>query len=57
MTSESTRRAIRRYAKKTKQYIIRLRKDTDADVIAMLDSVENRTGYIRQLVRRDVNGA
>lgn len=57
MTSESTRRALRRYAKKTKQYIIRLRKDTDADVIAMLDSVENRTGYIRQLVRRDVNGA
>lgn len=57
MTSESTRRALRRYAKKTKQYIIRLRKDTDADVIAMLDSVENRTEYIRQLVRRDVNGA
>lgn len=57
MTSESTRRALRRYAKKTMQVIVRLRKDADADVIAMLQSVPNKTEYIRELVRRDVNEA
>lgn len=57
MVTEAGKRAMRRYARKTVQVIFRLRKDADADVIAMLQSVPNKTEYIRQLVRRDVNGA
>lgn len=27
---------------------------TDADIIAKLDSVENKTGYIKDLIRADI---
>lgn len=54
MTNDAAKRAMRRYAKKTKQFIIRLRRDTDADVIAALQGVPNKTEYIRELIRKDV---
>lgn len=57
MVTEAGKRAMRRYARKTVQVIFRLRKDADADIIARLSSVPNRTEYIRELVRRDVRGA
>lgn len=57
MVSEAGKRAMRRYARKTMQVIVRLRKDADADIIARLSSVPNKTEYIRWLVRRDIRGA
>ena len=57
MVSEAGKRAMRRYARKTVQFIVRLRKDADADVIARLESAPNKTEYIRRLVRRDIYGA
>lgn len=42
---------------KTKQYVMRLRIGADADVIEHLDSVPQKTEYIRSLVRRDIHEA
>lgn len=42
---------------KTKQYIMRLRIEADADIIEKLDSLPNKTEYIRKLIRGDVYGA
>lgn len=34
-----------------KTYLIKLSKNTDADIINLLDSVENRNGFIKSLLR------
>lgn len=55
MTSEAQKRAKKRYdTLKTKQYMFRLRLDADGDIIEQLDSVPQRTDYIRKLVRDDI---
>lgn len=48
------RASIARYNKKTKQYPVRFRFDVDADVIERLESVGNKVGYLRELIRRDI---
>lgn len=55
--SKAKRAAFKRYAAKTAQYMFRLRLDQDADVIARLDEVDNKTDYIRQLIRKDMSEA
>lgn len=37
-----------------KGYYIKLRRDDDKDVIAILDAVSNRQDYLRGLVRQDM---
>ena len=54
MVTEAGKRAMRRYARKTVQVIFRLRKDADADIIARLSSVPNKTEYIRNLIQEDI---
>jgi len=54
--SEAQKKARKRYDAKTKQYVFRLRRGADADVIDRLDSVPEKTNYVRELVRRDVAG-
>lgn len=39
---------------KTRQYLIRLRIDADADVIERLDSMPVKTAYVRELIRKDM---
>ena len=39
---------------KTITVLIRLFKSTDADIIAKLDQQENKTGYIKALIRADI---
>lgn len=56
MVSEAQKRALKRYEQKMKQFVVKFRKDADADVIARLNAVENRTGYIRRLVLKDIHG-
>ena len=41
-------------ATKYKGYYLKLRITEDADVIAVLDAVSNRQGYIRDLIRKDI---
>lgn len=42
------------------KYIVRLNmklnKRTDADILAKLDSIQNKQGYIKQLIRADISG-
>lgn len=54
MASEAQRRATARYIKqRTRQYLIHCNVETEADIIARLDSVENKAGYIKGLIRAD----
>ena len=39
----------------TVQIPIRLNKNTDADILAHLESVQSKQGYIKELIRRDIN--
>lgn len=32
-------------------------RKTDAEIIAKLDSVPNKSGYIRELIRRDIENS
>lgn len=49
------RACIRRYQDKTiRQIAFSLNKEKDADVIAWLDAQENKTDFLRKLVRRDI---
>lgn len=54
MATEAQKRAKARYDKTTRQLVMRLRTDADADVISKLESVGNKTEYIRMLVRKDI---
>ena len=37
-----------------KQYLLQLRKSTDSDIIEKLESQENKNGYLKSLVRADI---
>lgn len=55
MATEAQRKANARYdAKATIQVKIKLNIKTDADIIAKLESVENKQGYIKELIRADI---
>ena len=56
MASEAQRRASEKYDKaNTKQIMMKLNKGTDADIIAHLGTVGNVQGYIKELIRADMN--
>ena len=47
---------MNKYNKKnTRQYCFRLNKKTDADVIKKLDEVQSKQGYVKELIRKDLN--
>lgn len=55
MTSEAQKRASKRYdAKNTKLLNIKLNLNTDADILEHLASLENKQGYIKSLIRKDI---
>ena len=55
MTTEAQRKAQRRYdAKNTRQVHIKLNVRTDKDVLARLDEVQSKQGYIKRLIREDL---
>lgn len=54
-TKLSTLEAINRYQKKNViQLNIRLNKKTDADIISALESVSNKQGLIKALIREKI---
>lgn len=54
-TPESNLKAIDKFNKeKTISVHLRLNKNTDADIIAKLESVPSKMGYIKQLIRTDI---
>lgn len=53
--TEAQKRAREKYDKaNTIRFCLKLNKNTDADVIQKLNEVENRQGYIKELVRADI---
>ena len=49
---------ITKFVKETyKRYEIRLNKASDADLIDFIDSKENRTEYIKDLIRKDMRSS
>lgn len=54
MVSEAQKRAKKAYDKKTRQTVFRWRLKADADIIERLDSVVEKTEYVRGLIRRDI---
>ena len=56
MTSEAQKRASIKYDKaNTKQILLKLNKNTDADILDRLDQVDNMQGYIKELIRKDIS--
>lgn len=55
MSTEAQKKASANYAKKmTKCVNLALNKKTDADIIEKLDSVDSKMGYIKKLIREDI---
>lgn len=55
MVSEAKLKANNKYNKaNTKMICLRLSYNTDADIIKKLDEVESKMGYIKELIRKDM---
>ena len=55
MATKAQLRAINKYNREqTISIAIRLNKETDADIIEKLQSVSNKAGYIKALIRKDI---
>lgn len=55
MTSKAQRDANARYDERaTRQIKLKLNLGTDADILAKLDAVESKQGYIKRLIREDI---
>lgn len=58
MVRESQLRANAKYDKNnTKGLYLKLNKNTDIDIIEHLSGQENKQGYIKLLIRNDINKA
>lgn len=52
---EKKQTAKDRYDARTALYVsLKLNKGTDADIIAKLEEVENKQGYMKDLIRKDL---
>ena len=56
MTTEARKRAREKYNKANyKAYTFRFHKTNEADVIERLESQPNKQGYLKELIRKDLN--
>lgn len=57
MAKESQLKAQKKYdAQNTVQFKMKLNKNTDSDILKKLDAVPNKQGYIKELIRDDIQG-
>lgn len=55
MVTEAQKKASAKYHKEHLKVInVRFNKTTDADIIEYLDMIDNRQGYIKELIRKDM---
>lgn len=55
MPNEKKQTPQQRYAKKNiKQYKFDCMKSTEQDIIAKMESVKNKAGYVKSLIRQDI---
>lgn len=53
--TEAQKRAVEKYdAANTKQLKLKLNNRTDIDILEKLDRVGNKQGYIKRLIRKDI---
>lgn len=53
--TEAQKRAREKYERaNTVQFKMKLNRNTDADILAKLNSVGNKQGYIKELIRKDL---
>ena len=53
--SEALKKAVAKYdATHTRQIKMKLNLESDKDILEQLDSVENKQGYIKELIRADI---
>lgn len=55
MRSEAQKRADTRWQKENvSRLFVKLYKNTDEDILKFLEGIENKQGYIKQLIRDDM---
>lgn len=55
MSTKAQIKAINKYnANNTVSVLLRLNKKTDADIIAKLETVESKLGYVKECIRKDI---
>ena len=58
MATEAQLKASAKYDKaNTKSIFLKLNIKTDADILQFLETVGNKQGYIKELIRKDMNGS
>ena len=58
MATEAEKRAINKYNRNnTKCVLLRLNLSTDKNIIDKLDSVPSKMGYIKTLIKKDIQSA
>ncbi len=54
--TEAQKKAVAKYdAENTVRVMLKLNKTTDADILKALEASGNKQGYIKQLIRADLN--
>ena len=53
-TNKQTIAQMKYDAKATRQIRLKLNLNSDADILAKLDAVDNKQGYIKDLIRKDI---
>ena len=55
MTTDAQKKAVSKFDKNnTRQIKLKLNINTDKDILEKLDSVQNKQGYIKDLIRKDL---
>ena len=55
MSTQAQKRASIKYdALNTTRLYVRLNNKTDADILEHLDQIENKQGYVKNLIRKDM---
>lgn len=58
MTTDAQKRAQKKYDEnnrdKYKSLYLKLNVELDSDILAKLDSLDNKQGYIKELIRNDI---
>lgn len=56
MATQAQRRAVAKYDKANTVYVgLKFNKNTDADIIQKLESVDNKQAYIKECIRADMD--
>lgn len=57
MASEAQKRATAKYDRENKVTItVKLNKKTEADLVAFMEGIDNKQGYIKSLIREAMKG-